>query len=180
MGRTVPTHGSAVGENEVNRRAAETPRVDGLTGKIIGACIEIHRALGPGLLESAYEECLCRELTLSGVSFERQKSLPVLYKGMKLDCGYRLDVVVESSIVCELKAVEILLPVHKAQVLTYLKLSGCTLGLLINFSVSVLKNGLQRIVNNFDDTGSDYGRRFLRSSHPPSLRVSAVKFFPGE
>ena len=123
-----------------------------VTEKVIGACIDIHKALGPGLLESAYEECLCHELSMVGLTFERQKALPVVYKGVKLDCGYRLDVVVENSIILELKTVEMLLPVHEAQLLTYLKLSDLTLGLLINFNVPVLRNGLKRIVNNFDES----------------------------
>ena len=98
---------------------AETLRMNNITEKVIGACIEIHRALGPGLLESAYEECLCHELALARLSFERQRPLPVVYKGVELECGYRLDVVVEKKIVLELKAVEALLPVHEAQLLTY-------------------------------------------------------------
>jgi GxxExxY protein len=116
--------------------------------QVIGACMEVHRQLGAGLLESTYEECVCHELTLKGVAFERQKVLPVVYKGVKLDCGYRLDIVVEGCIILELKAVEALLPVHEAQVLTYLKLSGLSLGLLINFNVPVLKQGIRRLVNN--------------------------------
>lgn len=118
-----------------------------LTRRVIGACIEIHKALGPGLLESAYEECLCRELALNGLKFERQKALPVSYKGVRLECGYRLDVVVEEKLIVELKTVQELLPVHGAQLLTYLKLSGLPVGLLVNFSVPVLKNGLKRVVN---------------------------------
>ncbi len=122
-----------------------------LSGRVIGACIEIHRSLGPGLLESAYEECLCHELSLQGLAFERQRPLPVAYKGIKLDCGYRLDVVVQSQIIVELKAVPELLPVHEAQLLTYLRLSGLNLGLLVNFNVAVLKNGIKRIVNNLPE-----------------------------
>ncbi len=114
--------------------------------------IEINRALGPGLLESAYEECLCHELSLVGLRFDRQKPLPVVYKDVRLDCGYRLDVVVENQIILELKTVESFLPVHEAQLLTYLKLTGLTLGLLINFNVPVLTRGLKRIVNNFDES----------------------------
>jgi GxxExxY protein len=137
-----------------NRKDAETQSFDELTKRVIGACIEIHRSLGPGLLESAYEECLCHELSLAGISYERQKPLPVHYKGVNLDCGYRLDLVVGHKLVVELKAVESLLPVHEAQLLTYLKLSGLTLGLLINFNVPVLKSGIKRIVNNFQDSAS--------------------------
>jgi GxxExxY protein len=138
----------------INRRDAETQSFNELTERVIGACIEIHRALGPGLLESAYEECLCHELSIAGISFERQKSLPVHYKNVKLDCGYRLDLVVEQKVIVELKAIENLMPIHEAQLLTYLKLSGLTLGLLINFNVPMLKNGIKRIVNNFQDSAS--------------------------
>lgn len=136
----------------MNRRGAETLRMNDITEKVIGVCIEIHRALGPGLLESAYEECLCHELSLTGLRFDRQRSLPVVYKNVKLDCGYRLDIVVENEIILELKTVESLLPVHEAQLLTYLKLTGLTLGLLINFNVPVLTQGLRRIVNRFEDS----------------------------
>lgn len=138
----------------MNRRDAGTLRMNEITEKVIGACIEIHRALGPGLLESAYEECLCHELSLTGLRFDRQRLLPVVYKGVNLDCGYRLDVVVENQIILELKTVESLLPVHEAQLLTYLKLTGLTLGLLINCNVPVLKQGLKRIVNKFDEPGT--------------------------
>jgi GxxExxY protein len=138
----------------INRRDAETQSFNELTERVIGACIEIHRALGPGLLESAYEECLSYELSIAGISFERQKPLPVHYKNVQLDCGYRLDLVVEGKIIIELKAVESLLPIHEAQLLTYLKLSGLTLGLLINFNVAMLKQGIKRIVNNFQDSAS--------------------------
>lgn len=119
-----------------------------LSKAIIGAAIEVHRNLGPGLLESAYEECLCRELSIQDIVFERQKPLPLSYKGVKLDCGYRLDVVVEGLVVLELKATDRIEPIHEAQLLTYLKLSDLRLGILINFNVPVLKNGIRRIVNN--------------------------------
>jgi GxxExxY protein len=112
-----------------------------LTEKVIGAAIEVHRALGPGLLESAYEECLCRELNLRGLAFQRQVPLPVEYKGVKLDCGYRLDLVVQDAVILELKCVEHLLPVHDAQLLTYLKLTGKRVGLIINFNVATLVRG---------------------------------------
>jgi len=118
--------------------------INKLTGEIIGAAIEVHKALGPGLLESAYEECLCHELILRGISFERQKDLPIEYKGVKLDCGYRLDILVEKTVVVELKAGERLEPIHEAQILTYLKLTGLKIGLLINFNVAVLKDGIKR------------------------------------
>jgi GxxExxY protein len=119
-----------------------------LTEKIIGAAIEVHRALGPGLMESAYAECLCRELALQGIPFGREKSLPVEYKGVKLDCGYRLDLLVTGSVVVKIKAVEELLPIHEAQLLTCLRLGGWKVGLLINFNVPVLTKGVKRMVNN--------------------------------
>ena len=118
--------------------------INSLTEQIIGAAIEVHRVLGPGLLESAYEECLCYELALRRLPFERQLPLVIEYKGLKLDCGYRLDLVVAKSVVVEIKAVEALLPIHDAQLLTYLKLGGWKIGLLINFNVSVLKDGIRR------------------------------------
>lgn len=127
----------------------EQERLDKLTEKIIGAAIAVHRVLGPGLLESAYEECLCYELSQLGLSFERQVALPVRYKDVKLDCGYRMDIVVEGSVIIEIKAVERLIPVHDAQLLSYLKLAHIRVGLLLNFHVPVLKNGLKRIVNHF-------------------------------
>jgi GxxExxY protein len=120
-----------------------------LTEKIIGAAIEVHRTLGPGLMESAYAECLCRELALQEIPFERERALPVEYKGVKLDCGYKLDLLVAGSVVVELKAVEGLLPIHEAQLLTYLRLGGWKVGLLINFNVPVLTKGVKRMVNNF-------------------------------
>ena len=122
--------------------------VYGITGQIIDAAIEVHRALGPGLPESAYEECLCHELDLCSVPFERQYILPVEYKGIELECGYRLDLVVMDAVVVEIKAVSGLEPIHEAQLLTYLKLRGWSLGLLINFNVPILKNGIKRLINN--------------------------------
>jgi GxxExxY protein len=115
-----------------------------LTHSIIGAAIEVHRLLGPGLLESAYEECLAREFVLRQIPFERQKPAPVVYKDVKLECGYRLDFLVDGKVVVELKAVECFAPVHEAIVLTYSRLSGCRLGLLINFNVPILKDGIRR------------------------------------
>jgi GxxExxY protein len=115
-----------------------------ITQRIIGAAIEVHRQLGPGLLESAYEECLCHELQIRKLNFERQKAIPLVYKDAKLDCGYRLDLLVEGRIVVELKSVDGLGPIHEAIVLTYLKLSGHHLGLLINFNVTLLKDGIKR------------------------------------
>ncbi len=118
-----------------------------LSNKIIGAAIEVHKYLGPGLLEKTYEECLCRELDIRRMDYKRQKPLPVEFKGITLDCGYRLDVVVENTVVIEIKAVESILPIHKAQLLTYLKLGKYKLGLLINFNVQLLKNVITRIIN---------------------------------
>ena len=114
------------------------------TGAIIAAAIEVHRALGPGLLESVYEECLCRELELRGTPFARQVPIPVEYKGVRSECGYRIDVLVHDEVVVEIKAVEAIHPVHQAQLLTYMKLSGKKVGLLINFCVPVLKDGIVR------------------------------------
>ena len=122
-----------------------------LSSRIIGAAIEVHKALGPGLLESAYEECLCKELGLRDLSIERQKPLPLEYKGDKLDCGYRLDVVVEQAIIIELKACKEIEPIHKAQLLTYLKLSKLSLGLLLNFNVPLMRDGIVRIVNKLPE-----------------------------
>ncbi len=121
--------------------------INKLTGEVIGAAIEVHKALGPGLLESAYEECLCRELFLRKMSLKRQEPLPIEYKGVRLDCGYRLDIVVADQLIVELKACESLQPVHEAQLLTYLKLTGIKVGLLINFNVPMLKDGIKRLVN---------------------------------
>ena len=118
-----------------------------ISSRIICAAVEVHRALGPGLLESSYEECLCHELTLWGVAFERQRSLPVSYKGKVLDCGYRMNIVVGEKVVLELKAVSRFEPIHDAQLLTYLKLSGLKLGLLLNFNVPLMRDGIRRIVN---------------------------------
>ena len=124
---------------------AERSRLNELSGKVIGACIEIHRELGPGLLESAYEECLAYELSKAGLRFERQRALSVRYKEVQLECGYRLDFVVEDSLIVELKAVTELHPIHEAQLLTYLKLDRKALGLLINFNVPTLKEGVKRV-----------------------------------
>lgn len=115
-----------------------------LTGEIYGAAIEVHRELGPGLLVSAYELCLCREFSLRGLAFERQIPQPINYKGVALDCGYRLDVVVDGKVLLELKVAEQLLPVHEAQLLTYMKLSHIRVGLLLNFHVPLMKDGIIR------------------------------------
>jgi GxxExxY protein len=148
-------------------------RENELTERIIGAAIEVHRHLGPGLLESAYEECLCHELDLSGLAFKRQVGLPVSYKGLHLDCAYRLDLFVEDSVIVEIKAIEELAPIHHAQLLTYLKAAEKRVGLLINFNVAMLKDGLKRVVNKLDENSPGFSPRFLSG-----LRVSAVNSDP--
>ena len=125
--------------------------INQLSSKIIGSAIEVHKALGPGLLESSYQKCLCHELRLRGISFEDEKPLPLVYKGVKLDCGYQMDLVVENAIILELKSCEKLKPIHKAQLLTYLKLSDLMLGLLLNFNVPVMRDGIKRIVNKLEE-----------------------------
>lgn len=117
-----------------------------LSHQIIGSAIEVHRELGPGLLESAYEACLCHELTLRGIQFRRQAERPVVYKGLTVDCGYRVDILVEDRIVLELKAVAEFLPIYEAQLMTYLKLTKCRVGFLMNFNVPLMKDGIKRIV----------------------------------
>ena len=122
------------------------PHINELTYELIGAAIEVHRTLGPGLLESSYRECLCRELSLRNIEFKRERGLPVRYKGIQLECGYRLDVLVADLVVIEIKAVEKLAPIHEAQLLTDLRLGGWNVGLLINFNEIVLKDGIRRRV----------------------------------
>lgn len=121
--------------------------INELSSKIIGAAIEVHKVLGPGLLESAYEKCLCYEIGQLGLHFDRQRSLPVIYKEQQLDCGYKLDVVVQNTVILELKSCEQIKPIHKAQLLTYLRLTGLQLGLLLNFNVPVMRDGIIRIAN---------------------------------
>lgn len=128
-----------------------------LTGQIIGAAIEVHRALGPGLLESAYEECLCHELSLRNIEHKRQVPVPILYKGLKLDCAYRLDVLIENAVILEIKSVEQLTGIHEAQLLTYMKITRIPVGLLINFNTPFLKTGIVRKVL----------KEALRASAPP-------------
>jgi len=128
-------------KNELNR----------ITETIIGAAMAVHRELAPGLLESAYEACVAYELAERGTAVEQQKALPVKYRGVKLDCGYRIDLLVEGKVIVELKAVERLEPIHEAQLLSYLKLSGCKVGLLINFNVKVLKSGIRRLVLGLEE-----------------------------
>ena len=138
-----------------NSRAANVEGLDlnGITHGIIAAAMEVHRQLGPGLLESAYRECVCYELSQMGLAFTREVQLPLSYKGLKLDCSYRIDLLVEDEIVVELKSVEQTLPVHSAQLLTYLKAANKQVGLLINFNVPVLKEGIRRIVNHYTESG---------------------------
>src|SRR5262245_14486988 len=131
------------------KTAESAEKMNTLTGIIIGAFIEVHRFLGPGLLESAYEACLAFELTSQGLKVERQVELPLCYKGMDLDCSYRLDLLVNDIVIVEVKAVNTIVPIHQAQLTSHLKLSGCKVGLLINFNVMMLKDGITRIVNNF-------------------------------
>jgi GxxExxY protein len=130
----------------------EQETLNQITEHIIGAAVAVHRALGPGLLESAYEACLAFELAQRGLKVEQQKPLPVLYREVKLDCAYRLDLLIEETVIVEIKAVDRLSPIHQAQLLSYLKLSGCKVGLLINFNVRVLKDGIRRMVNDFPDS----------------------------
>jgi GxxExxY protein len=129
-------------------------RVNYLTGAIIGAAIEVHRALGPGLLESAYEECLCRELALRGLKFKRQHPVPLEYKSVKLDKAYQLDLLVENICVVEVKSVDVLHPIYIAQTLTYMRLGDWRVGLLFNFNVEMLKDGgIRRLALNLDENG---------------------------
>jgi len=132
---------------EINQAIATERQENDISGKIIGAAIEVHKKLGPGLLESAYEECLCCEMQLRGIEFKRQVPLSLNYKGIVLDCGYRLDLLVEDKVIVELKSIEGLEPIHEAQMLTYLKLRNAWLGLIINFNVIMLKDGVRRLVN---------------------------------
>lgn len=125
--------------------------VNKTTEAIIGAAIEVHKHLGPGLLESTYEECLCEELSLRKIPFKRQAGLPVVYKGKKLDAGYRIDLLVNNEVVVELKTVDAILPIHEAQTLTYMRLGGWQVGLILNFNVTVLKNGVKRLVHKLKE-----------------------------
>jgi GxxExxY protein len=130
---------------------SEKEELNRITQSIIGAAIDVHKHLGPGLLESAYEACTAFELVERGLQVEQQKPLPLLYKKVRLDCGYRLDMMVDGKVIVEIKAVDTLLPIHEAQLLSYLKLTQCKAGLLINFIVQKLVNGIIRVVNNFPD-----------------------------
>lgn len=138
-------------ENAEDAEMDQEERLNKITETIIGVAIGIHKALGPGLLESAYEACMVYDLTQAGLWVEQQKSLPVVYREVKLECGYRLDLLVEKEVIVEIKSIERFLPIHKAQLMSYLKLADCKVGLLINFNVEILKDGIQRVVNNFPD-----------------------------
>ncbi len=127
----------------------EIQRFNYITDQIIAAAINVHRNLGPGLLESTYESCLVFELIKRNLKIEQQKQIPIIYEGTKLSCAYRIDILVEDKVIVEVKAVDSLTPVHEAQMLSYLKLSGCKVGLLMNFNVKFLRQGLRRLVNNF-------------------------------
>jgi len=142
--------------NEIQR---EIKRYNDLTHEIIGACIEVHRALGPGLLESVYEDCICHELGIRGMAFQRQVYVPITFKGLRVENALRLDLYIQDSVIIELKTVEALLPVHVAQILTDLKLTGCKVGLLMNYNVSVLKAGLNRYVHNFPELQETFRRQ---------------------
>ena len=135
-----------------------------LTEQIIGAAIRVHRALGPGLLESAYEACLAFELAEMGLRVEQQQPLPVVYRGVRLSCGYRIDLVVDDHVIVEVKSVARVEPIHEAQLISYLKLSGRRVGLLINFNVRVLKNGVRRRVNNFPQVSASSAASAVNSS----------------
>lgn len=132
----------------------EEERLNKITETIIGVAIDIHRAFGSGLLESAYEACMVYDFIQAGMTVEQQKPLPVVYRGVTLECGYRLDLLIENEVIVEIKAVEKLLPIHNAQLLSYLKLAGCKVGLLMNFNVEMLKDGIQRVVNHFPESSA--------------------------
>src|SRR5260370_20135427 len=125
-----------------------------LTQKVIGCAMKVHSGLGTGLLESAYQECLCFELLRSGLYVEKQKPMPLIYSEVKLDCGYRVDIMVERRLILEIKSVEAINDIHLAQVLTYLRLANCRLALILNFNVLHLRQGIRRVVNNYDDSAS--------------------------
>lgn len=125
-----------------------------LTQKVIGCAMKVHSGLGPGLLESAYQECLCFELLRSGLYVEKQKPMPLIYSEVKLDCGYRVDIMVERRLILEIKSVEAINDIHLAQVLTYLRLANCRLALILNFNVLHLREGIRRVVNQYDDSAS--------------------------
>lgn len=148
--------------NAENAESAEKGEINRITQEITGAAIEVHRQLGAGLLESTYEACLFHELGLRRLRAQRQKALPVVYRGIELDCGYRIDLLVEDEVIVELKSVERVEKIHKMQLRSYLRLSGLKVGLLINFNVEVLVKGVSRIVNNLKERFSLRSRRSLR------------------
>jgi len=148
---------------------SKSEKLNNITETIIGVAINIHRELGPGLLESAYEVCMVYDLAHAGLKVEQQKPLPVVYRGVRLECAYRLDLVVEDEVIVEIKSVEKLLPIHQVQLMSYLKLFDYKVGLLINFNVKVLKNGIKRVVNDFPDS--------LRAQQYPRKMVNPVRKF---
>jgi GxxExxY protein len=168
-------------DTETQSDEIQRQKLNELSHCVIGLCMEVHRELGPGLLESAYEEALAYELVQTGISFERQREMPLLYKGVKLDCGYRVDFVVEGELIIELKAVTEVLPIHHAQLLTYLKLDRRSLGLLINFNVPALKDGVRRVVagdlfRTEKSTRSDVGQLALLLCASVSLWFKGISF----
>jgi GxxExxY protein len=141
--------GGGTAESAENAEEGGRMTINAVTEKIIGCAIAVHRELGPGLLESTYEACLVFELGEAGLQVDRQRALPVVYREVRIDCGYRIDLLVQRQVIVELKAVQTLLPMHEAQLLSYLRLSGCAVGLLINFNVKQLKDGIRRIVHGY-------------------------------
>ncbi len=139
-------------ESTESAEMSQKDRLSKITETIIGCAINVHKELGPGLLESAYEACLLYDLSQTKMKIENQKPLPIIYKNVKLNCGYRLDLIIEDEVIVEIKSVEKMLPIHKAQLLSYLKISGLKVGLLINFNVELLKDGIIRVVNNYPDS----------------------------
>lgn len=139
-----------------------------LTQKVIGCAMRVHSGLGPGLLESAYQECLCFELIKAGLFVEKQKPMPLVYSQVKLDCGYRVDIMVERRLILEIKSVEAINDIHLAQVLTYLRLANCRLALIMNFNVLHLREGIRRVVNNYDDSASS-----AKASAPSAVNLNS-------
>ena len=142
---------SRIGLTAEGAEGAEMMDINKLTETVISSAIEVHRALGPGLLESTYEMCLCRELSLRQIPFERERPIPVTYKGVRLDCGYRADLVIDKRLLVEIKSVDSLASIHEAQLISYLKLGGWQVGLFINFNVELLKSGIRRRVLNLEE-----------------------------
>jgi GxxExxY protein len=157
--KTMPTERASAPSALGGSGKSEAEQLNRLTDAIIGSAIAVHKALGPGLLESAYEACLTFELSQRGLKVEQQKPLPVVYRDVRLDCGYRIDLLVEDSVIVEIKSVDFLLPIHHAQLLSYLRLSGRRVGLLINFNVRAVKDAISRVVNHFPEDSS-WGQPF--------------------